>query len=260
MATMVDKTGRLRKPGYRSLARGKDRTPFAVAGRASTQETFMAHAGPHYGMQHGAAPAATHHAAAIQGAAKPAIIVLGLRAAMPIVGFVLFRILAIVSPVPRDADPREALELRQTIDAGLTGIEGLIALVGLILYFLWYAKVAQWIRETRGPTRFSTGLAIGGWFIPFANFFIPPMALRDVVRKGANDEGGGLVGLWWLSWILVMVTEVGSAVLRANPMVIQDIGTLNLVSRGLYWGGFVAQLAAYGLLAMIIKGVTKHAR
>lgn len=182
----------------------------------------------------------------IASAGKLALAFIGFRLAIPLV----FRFVPIGRMLP--------LESAAAIMSGIKGLAGLLA---LIFYFVWFARMYSWVRAARGGTRFSNGMAIGGWFIPFANFAIPYMALRDAWRRAANDENGYLVAIWWLSYIVAMVLEMfwssqGARLLGGNGM---SIETMNSILSGLSWLTLLAQLGAWGLLGYFVQTLTQRA-
>jgi hypothetical protein len=187
-------------------------------------------------------------AEAIAGAAKPALVLIGLRAALPVLLHFL--------PLGRLVQNQELL------DIVYPALEGGLALLALIFYFVWFSKMYDWVRATRGA-RFSNGMAIGGWFIPFANFAIPYMALRDAVRRGAGDKHGGLLVLWWLSYLGTIVLSIAESVFiqLVNSQKLNEVGidTINLIHKALYWSGAAGQVVAWGLLAFLVDMLTKRA-
>lgn len=181
---------------------------------------------------------------AIAGAAKPALALIGLRAALPLITYVV--------PLYRMFPPEMAR-------AGMDGVKSLLGLAALIAYFVWFAKYYGWVRAARGGTKYSTGMAIGGWFIPFANFVLPYLALRDAVRRGANDEGGGLVALWWASYLVLTMLTMTESVLIQTHAHFGSVETMNLLLRLMYWGQFLLTVTSWGSLAYIVQRTTKLA-
>jgi hypothetical protein len=65
------------------------------------------------------------------------------------------------------------------------------------------------------------GWVIGGWFIPFANFVIPYLVIKDIVaalttppsRHEEHRRMPAIVKLWWGLWIL---SAIGDRVLLSN--------------------------------------------
>jgi hypothetical protein len=180
----------------------------------------------------------------IASVSKVALAFIGIRLALPII----FRFV----PVYRFLPPESA-------GAIMDGVEGLVGLLALIFYFVWFSRIYTFIRVTRGETRYSNGMAIGGWFIPFANFVMPYLALRDAWRRGANDENGFLVAIWWLCYLLAMVMtmfwSVGAPALAGKI----DIETSRSVFPALGWLGLLAQVGAWGLLGFFVQNLTARA-
>jgi hypothetical protein len=107
-------------------------------------------------------------------------------------------------------DRVESLENRI---AGLAGLYLLGLLVTAVVYLVWQARLRQ-AGEALGAQGFrhSRGMAIGGWFIPFANLVIPKRAVDDLWRatdpeppSGFDITGrpvDGLVTGWWALWLI----------------------------------------------------------
>jgi hypothetical protein len=89
---------------------------------------------------------------------------------------------------------------------GLLVIGGLV--VTGVLFIAWFRRAYQNTAAFGAPRRSSTGWAVGGWFVPIANFFIPKRIANDIWR---GSEPHGLTGpdqpvptvlnVWWGSWV-----------------------------------------------------------
>jgi hypothetical protein len=179
----------------------------------------------------------------IASAGKIALVFLGIRAALPLI----FRF------VPLGA----AFSSLETSRLFFDGTRGLVGLVALICYFIWFARLYTWVRATRGGTRFSNAMAIGGWFIPFAQIAIPYMALRDAWRRGANDENGFLVAIWWICYLLAIVLQL---FFSAAPQLMPSFGdAAKTVFPILSWSYTLTQIVAWGLLAWFVQVLTARA-
>lgn len=75
------------------------------------------------------------------------------------------------SAVVREAETADGLYVPILVLAGAAGIVLLVW-----LHRVWTSDRSDHSLYTRG-----TGMAIGGWFIPFANFALAPLALRDLL-------------------------------------------------------------------------------
>ncbi len=179
----------------------------------------------------------------IASAGQTALVFLGIRAALPLV----FRFV----PLGRAfGDPQTYLLVTD-------GLRGLLGLIALICYFVWFARVYTWVRATRGGARFSNAMAIGGWFIPFAQFAIPYMALRDAWRRGAGDENGYLVAIWWVCYLIALFLQL---FFSAGPSMLVSLGpAANTVLPILSWSYTLTQIAAWGLLAWFVQQLTARA-
>jgi hypothetical protein len=177
----------------------------------------------------------------IRSIANPTSIVLGIRAALPALFYVLSMVgIRLGPPVVYDA------------------IEGLLALVGVVLYFVWFARVYRWLRAARGGTSYSTGLAIGGWFIPIGNLVLPFLGLNDAWKR-AHGSSTPLVLLWWVTYLIATVTTVAQSVIFAQGSVALPTGQEDLyhaMFEALHWGNLASQIVAYGLWAHIVREIT----
>jgi eukaryotic-like serine/threonine-protein kinase len=87
--------------------------------------------------------------------------------------------------------------------------------VALVVVFLtWLHRVHLQLTALRGPgaLRFGSGLAVGGWFIPFANFVLPLLEVRDLFRASAPgadaDAGDRPPAMLWVWWAALLVLPV----------------------------------------------------
>lgn len=112
--------------------------------------------------------------------------------------------------VVREAESADGLYLPIL---GITAVAGILMLVWL--HRVWTSDRSDHSLYTRG-----TGLAIGGWFIPFANFVLGPLALRDLLwgtehaspraRPGRPTATPRLViAFWVVIGLNVVVTLLG---------------------------------------------------
>lgn len=139
-----------------------------------------------------------------------------------------------------------------------------LASIVVVLVFLHGAFTAL-----RGRARFSPGMAVGGWFIPIANFVIPALVLRDGWRASVG-RGGGIAFLWMIAWWITTAFSVlqgaGLSFFTSdNAPITVMLGEQRLFDfSGVPFGPFVfvygfvdvaATAAAYGLLALIVHRI-----
>jgi len=94
----------------------------------------------------------------------------------------------------------------------ILGIVYFAAYVGGIIAFLkWVFRISKTSHTFAGPhMRRSRGWAVGWWFIPIANFFMPYLVLKELfsINDPAVDdprEGGqpgSLLGWYWALWLM----------------------------------------------------------
>ncbi len=116
----------------------------------------------------------------------------------------------------------EQLERLRTVQGVFHGIEALLSLAALIAFLIWFHRFYAGLRARGAMTRFSPGLATGSWFIPFANLFLPYLAIRDGWRLVSGAAGGAFVLAWWLCVI------VGQGLTSAGLVGFELSGTLGL--------------------------------
>ena len=88
-------------------------------------------------------------------------------------------------------------------------VVSIIALVSTaIVFIIWFHRAYRKVRTLGGEMRYSNGWAIGSWFIPVANFWIPKKLANDIWRGSGPPEDRSpsahpaLLTAWWLAWIL----------------------------------------------------------
>lgn len=214
---------------------------------------------PYQPSQLGAAPfqqgghtgpsAAFDSARGISGATTP---FLGIMAVWGILMTVVYTILARVSHGASIT----------TISQIIGGLESLVQLVTLILYLVWLARFTGAIRQTQGTSRYTPGMAVGGWFIPFFNMVAPYLSLRDVwdrtPDRGQRASGGGIVAIWWASYWILSLTRVFYALL---PMLRLDLTTEMMpLFTALGWFTTLVRLVCYGSWIFIVRSLSERSR
>ncbi len=107
----------------------------------------------------------------------------------------------------------------------------LLAVFELLLYIATVVFFCVWLYRAYANLKvfdplngldYSPGLAVGGFFIPFANLVIPYRAVREVWQKSGTPEESAfslpsppaIFPLWWTFWILAGV--VGKISMRLS--------------------------------------------
>lgn len=97
---------------------------------------------------------------------------------------------------------------------------GFIALATLVMIWLWKARTNAGVYAP-GLMRLGRGWAVGGWFIPLANWVLPFIVAGDVARgtttglPGRRERVGVPAWVWWISWVAANLIG-GVAGIEAN--------------------------------------------
>ncbi|NDE59656.1 MAG: DUF4328 domain-containing protein [Acidimicrobiia bacterium] len=83
---------------------------------------------------------------------------------------------------------------------GIDSVYSLLTLATFVLLIIfsfrsYKASQSLW----SGPRKWSRGFSVGGWFIPFANFYIPPSLLIETDKISRATRSNGVVGDAWRS-------------------------------------------------------------
>lgn len=92
------------------------------------------------------------------------------------------------------------------LDVGLA----IVALVGFLVW-KWAAYKAA-MQMSPEPLETTPGWAVGSYFIPFANLWLPYARMREIQQTAEADTIGldgeasrGLIVLWWIVWIVAPI-------------------------------------------------------
>lgn len=135
-----------------------------------------------------------------------------------------------------------------------TGIYGLLAVSLLVLFIIWSHQAATIVRWRRPDAlRRPPGWAIGGWFVPFANFVLPKQMVDDIWH-GAVPPGKPRQTPWWThAW---WATFIAGSLLRAVGSGFTQAGSPDTIASGdLMIGVAYAILLVAAVLgaAMVLK-------
>lgn len=135
----------------------------------------------------------------------------------------------------------EANDSRQQI----IGVAYLILFIATVVIFgTWIHRVAQNARAI-SPEEFqrSPTMAVGSYFIPIVNLWIPYQAMSEIWRASRNpigwrqDRAGAFLGWWWAIWLIANISAnftaaeaEGLAEIRRASQVSIASGALTLAS------------------------------
>jgi Domain of unknown function (DUF4328) len=103
--------------------------------------------------------------------------------------------------------------------AGLTPLDWLMLLTGIgsvISYLMWKYRAAVNARILDpAAARISPGMAVGSYFIPFAQFVIPCQAMAGIARASTGSIAG--VALWWTGHVGAILAGVAVGLMPVAP-------------------------------------------
>ncbi|NML50515.1 DUF4328 domain-containing protein [Streptomyces sp. R302] len=167
------------------------------------------------------------------------------------------------------ADPEAAYET--TTIAGLDPVmaalaSGVAYLATVVVFLVWFHRVRKnadvWAPDIHRRT---PGWAIGAWFIPFANLWIPRQIAVDVWRASRPDPYAAdgareltLLNSWWTCF------AVGAVVDRISNTLYKRAETLDAWTTAAAWSlaGYLFTIAAGVLAILFVRRLTsmQHTR
>jgi len=116
----------------------------------------------------------------------------------------------------------------------------IVSIFSLILFLMWFRRAYYNLRLIKGKTRYATGWAVGGWFIPVVFFFLPYLIMRELFRdtkrallEAYPDCGKQLpkklVGWWWaVMWSpLIYTTIISLSLYIPIPLILINISSIS---------------------------------
>ncbi len=160
-----------------------------------------------------------------------------------------------------------ARETDAVLADAISGVVGLVALpvylATVLCFLLWFYRGVRYARQfdpnPRGP---SAGWAVGSFFVPFANLFVPVraalaawqvsfMAEQQATGQPRESQSTSLVSGWWGMWILANVVYNFAMRLWLRPRLGGEEPTLGQIEAGIMieLGGDVLNIVA-GVLCL----------
>jgi hypothetical protein len=94
----------------------------------------------------------------------------------------------------------------KTVTGLEAGLRGLTTMLVAVLFMIWVRSEIVALRASGVPTKTTPLMAILGWFIPFANFVFPVLAVNEIYKHRVPKLGSALPIVWWVSYLASMVT------------------------------------------------------
>jgi hypothetical protein len=153
---------------------------------------------------------------------------------------------------------------------GLVGITALAYLPAFLvsgilsLMFIYRANLnAQ--RLVGEPLENSPGWAVGSYFVPFMNLFVPYFAMKEIWQASENPQypqrvdPPGLLPAWWALWLITGFTGQVSTRLTLAAEEIDDILFANAISLAADVVAFALVVVFYLLVTRIYRMQMDHA-
>lgn len=126
--------------------------------------------------------------------ARLAVIGLGCTAVLEITNIVFNRYVHLLVGKPELA---EVGTFAQTVSAVWLAV--LLFTVGT--FIRWLRRAYENAAAAGMRLGIGLGWAIGGWFVPVWNLFVPYQIVRDTYLNALPQRGAGLVGFWWATYL-----------------------------------------------------------
>lgn len=146
-------------------------------------------------------------------------------------------------------------------DIFTTMAAGAAYLAAGVLFICWLNQLARSDRITRPELRWSEGWAIGSWFTPVINLWVPAVIVNDVRRAGnrrrnePEDAGSPLMRWWWAAFLAAGFTWGLTTVL--DPFEDEDASWSDYIS---YYeamsGAALLDLVGAVLAILVVRRVT----
>ncbi|WP_169792146.1 DUF4328 domain-containing protein [Jiangella muralis] len=134
---------------------------------------------------------------------------------------------------------------------------GVVGLALGVFFIIWQYRHAQNARLLGSRSALGPGWAIGGWFVPLANFVLPVRQLWTASRSSNPDgRGAGIVVAWWVAFVAAILIDRTAAQLgvdgpRDDPTV-RDLANADWLAAG----GEVVFAAAAVLGLIMVRRLT----
>ena len=143
----------------------------------------------------------------------------------------------------RPVRPEEIVSTSQR-QVALGIIQFLVAIVTATFFMTWFFRVHANLKPLGASgLRYTSGWAVGCWFVPFLNLVRPQQIAQEIWRHSdpAEDSSqdtelsgnSSLIGEWWISWIISnIVSSVASLMMYTVnlPQALQDASVAQILA------------------------------
>ena len=142
----------------------------------------------------------------------------------------------------------------------LIGLLVMVLAVALIIMICRWIFRAGWNVRHLGAKRLdiSPGMAVGWYFVPFANLVFPFRAMREIWLSshdpmGWRETSVPLINGWWALWLLSGLVNNIAMRTALSAETLQQLYTTEIISIG----GYVLSVGASLLFMRVVQGVQR---
>jgi hypothetical protein len=144
-----------------------------------------------------------------------------------------------------------------------------VGLLGIVTFLIWVNQTNKSLQHLGVEgMNFTSGWAVGWFFVPFANLFRPYQVVQEL-WKGSDPEAppddstawlltpaSALIGIWWTGQILARIIGRISTTLAKSAESLDEL----LNSNTLIMGGGVLDIVVAGVTIGVVVGIEKRLR
>ncbi|GAA1873159.1 DUF4328 domain-containing protein [Asanoa iriomotensis] len=156
-----------------------------------------------------------HKTYRVRGVGLAAVVAVGVAALTVVAVAALFWAATISIDATGELDTAFSLERTALLaDVGFS----LAQIAALVLTIVWLWRARKNLDAFPDTTPFlSAGWAIGGWFFPLANLFVPGRMMANVARQSSRDRSVTAAAItWWFSLVISMFLRQLASVMSGD--------------------------------------------
>jgi hypothetical protein len=158
---------------------------------------------------------------------------------------------------------KEVIDARDSYKTALL-VAIAIQLVASLAFLPWFHRAYRNVERAGGRLRFTTGWAIGAWFVPILNLWRPKQIANDIWRSSQLDRGlasenwhsrpvSGLLHWWWVLYLgWSFLDGVGWSILSGNDQTLGTSAGNNTEQTGV---GILIVAAVVGIVGVILATI-----
>jgi hypothetical protein len=133
------------------------------------------------------------------------------------------------------ANKIDAVQATNNLINAVIGLQSYIAIAIFVLLVIYCYKLVVKVKNAGFAVRLPNGLAIGAWFIPFANAILCFLFFLDVAKADSNNRQRGLLflNLWWWLYLVGIHGSILFEISQDGSDYYTDAGFFSFVSAGM---------------------------